>query len=270
MSTELAKKLETIEMSAEIQKSVREDIDEKQRHFFLKQQMAHIKKELGEDDKESVDYTELKQQLNEAKLPKAVRAVADKELGRLARISPSSSEYTVSRTYLDWILELPWEVETTDSLDINKAEIDLNKDHYGLEPIKKRIIEFLAVRKLKADMHGPILCFSGPPGVGKTSLGQSIAKTMGRKFVRLSLGGVRDEAEIRGHRRTYVGALPGRIIQSLKRPAPTTHFLCLMKLTNLATIFVVTRHQPSLKFLIPNKMGHSAIITWRLILIYRK
>ena len=236
VTKKLAERLETIEMSAEIQKSVKSDIDGKQREFYLRQQLAAIKKELGEDN-ENLDLTELKERLEEAELPEDVRIVAEKEMERLKRITPSSSEYTVSRTYLEWILDLPWLKSTTDSLDILQAEKDLNKDHYGLELIKKRIIEFLAVRKLKEDMHGPILCFSGPPGVGKTSLGQSIAKTMGRKFVRISLGGVRDEAEIRGHRRTYVGALPGRIIQSIKKAGTNNPLFMLDEIDKLGNDF---------------------------------
>ncbi len=231
VAKELASRLETIEMSAEIQKSVKSDIDGKQREYFLRQQMATIKKELGDDT--NIDYKELKERMDKVKLPEEVQEVAEKELDRLSRITPSSPEYTVSRTYIDWLLELPWFSSTKDSLDINKAEEDLNKDHYGLERIKQRIVEFLAVRKLKADMHGPILCFSGPPGVGKTSLGQSIAKTMGRKFIRLSLGGVRDEAEIRGHRRTYIGALPGRIIQSIKKAGSNNPLFMLDEIDKL-------------------------------------
>ncbi|MBU0680649.1 MAG: endopeptidase La [Proteobacteria bacterium] len=236
VTKEMAKRLETIEMSAAIQKNVKQDIDSKQREFFLRQQLAAIKKELGEDS-DNLDLVELKDRLAKAKLPKEVAKVAKKELDRLSRISPSSSEYTVSRTYLDWILDLPWKKSTRDSLDIVKAEEHLNKDHYGLERIKKRIIEFLAVRKLKSDMHGPILCFAGPPGVGKTSLGQSIARSMGRKFIRLSLGGIRDEAEIRGHRRTYVGALPGRIIQSLKKAGSNNPLFMLDEIDKLGNDF---------------------------------
>lgn len=231
VAKELAARLETIEMSAEIQKSVKSDIDDKQREYFLRQQMATIKKELGDDS--NIDYKELKERLEKTKLPSNVKEVANKELDRLSRITPSSPEYTVSRTYIDWLLELPWFASSKDSLDISQAEADLNKDHYGLERIKQRIVEFLAVRKLKADMHGPILCFSGPPGVGKTSLGQSIAKTMGRKFIRLSLGGVRDEAEIRGHRRTYIGALPGRIIQSIKKAGTNNPLFMLDEIDKL-------------------------------------
>lgn len=213
---ELSKRLETVETSHKLQESVKKDIDGRQREFFLRQQMESIRKELGEDG-EKVEVKELRERFAVKKLPDETRKVVDKELVRLERISPSSPEYSVTRNYLDWILDLPWLESTTDTLDLSKAESDLERDHYGLKKIKKRILEFLAVRKLKQDMHGPILCFSGPPGVGKTSLGQSIAKTMNREFVRMALGGVRDEAEIRGHRRTYIGALPGRIIQSLKR-----------------------------------------------------
>ena len=216
VARELHKRLETVEMSAQIQKSVKEDMDAKQREFFLRQQLQAIRKELGEEG-ENVDLRDLRERLEKAALTGEAKKAAGKELDRLARIQPSSPEYTVSRNYLDWILDLPWSVSTPDNLDVAQAQRTLDEDHYGLEKIKKRIIEFLAVRKLKQDMRGPILCFAGPPGVGKTSLGQSIARTMGRKFVRFSLGGVRDEAEIRGHRRTYIGALPGRIIQSLRK-----------------------------------------------------
>jgi ATP-dependent Lon protease len=175
--------------------------------------------------------------VEEKALSPQARTVVDKELTRLDRIPPSSPEYSVSRNYIDWILDLPWMDSTTDTLDLNKAEDDLNQDHYGLKKIKKRILEFLAVRKLKEDIHGPILCFVGPPGVGKTSLGQSIARTMNRKFVRIALGGVRDEAEIRGHRRTYIGALPGRIIESLKRAGSNNPVFLLDEIDKLGSDF---------------------------------
>lgn len=217
VASELHQRMTTVEMSKQLQDSMKKDMDERQREFFLRQQLQAIRKELGEEDDEKAEVRELREKIAAKMLPEHARNVAEKEINRLERISPSSPEYTIARTYIDWILDLPWLESTTDTLDLDKAEADLDTDHYGLGKIKKRILEFLAVRKLKEDAHGPILCFAGPPGVGKTSLGQSIARTMGRKFVRIALGGVRDEAEIRGHRRTYIGALPGRIISSLKR-----------------------------------------------------
>jgi ATP-dependent Lon protease len=236
LTADLTKRLETAKMSQQIQESAKSDIDKKQREFFLREQMNAIKKELGED-KDNVEIVELKAKLAEAKLSTEAREVAEKELDRLERIPPSSPEYTVTRNYLDWLLELPWEISTQDNIDIKKAKEDLDRDHYGLDLIKKRIIEFLAVRKLKQDLHGPILCFTGPPGTGKTSLGQSIARTMGRKFIRLSLGGVRDEAEIRGHRRTYIGALPGRIIQSIRKAGSNNPLLMLDEIDKLGADF---------------------------------
>jgi ATP-dependent Lon protease len=233
---ELNKRLETVEMSAQIQKSMKQDMDTKQREFFLRQQLQAIRKELGEED-ENVDLRELRERLATAELTEEAQKAAEKELDRLGRIPPSSPEYTVSRNYLDWILDLPWNISTTDNLDLNNAQKTLDEDHYGLEKIKKRIIEFLAVRKLKQDMHGPILCFVGPPGVGKTSLGQSIARTMDRKFVRISLGGVRDEAEIRGHRRTYIGALPGRIIQNLRKAGASNPIFMLDEIDKIGMDF---------------------------------
>ena len=214
---ELNKRVETAAMSQQLQESFKKDMDENQRKFYLRSQLKAIQKELGEGEDDKVEINELRKRVDETVLSEEARMVVDKELNRLERIQPSSPEYTVSRNYIDWILDLPWAITSTDTLDLDKADADLDIDHYGLKKIKKRIVEFLAVRKLKEDVHGPILCFVGPPGVGKTSLGQSIAKTMNRKFVRISLGGVRDEAEIRGHRRTYIGALPGRIIQSIKK-----------------------------------------------------
>ena len=233
---ELNKRLETAEMSQEIQKSIKEDTDQKQRDFFLRQQLKAIRKELGEEE-DNLDLKELREKFAQTELPPEAKKTAEKELDRLARISPSSPEYTVSRTYIDWLLDLPWLKSTHDSLDIVKAQQVMDEDHYGLDEIKKRIIEFLAVRKLKQDMHGPILCFVGPPGVGKTSLGQSIARSMDRKFIRISLGGVRDEAEIRGHRRTYIGALPGRIIQSLRKAGANNPLFMLDEIDKLGMDF---------------------------------
>lgn len=210
------KYLQTLELGKKIQNEVQDEISRSQREMYLRQQLKAIQKELGEYD-ETSDVGEMKKKIDDADLPEDVNKVAEKELDRLSRMHPSSAEYTVSRSYLDWLTELPWKKSTEDNLDIKSVQNKLNSDHYGLEKVKKRILEYLAVRKLKNDMRGPILCFVGPPGVGKTSLGRSIADAMGRKFVRISLGGVRDEAEIRGHRRTYIGALPGRIIQGIKK-----------------------------------------------------
>lgn len=234
---ELNKKVETAEMSRKLQDSFKKDMDDKQREFFLRQQLKAIQKELGEGEDDKVEINELRKRVDETVLTDESRKVVNKELERLERIPPSSPEYTVSRNYVDWILDLPWAVSSTDTLDLEKAEKDLDRDHYGLKKIKKRIIEFLAVRKLKQDVHGPILCLFGPPGVGKTSLGQSIAKTMNRKFVRISLGGVRDEAEIRGHRRTYIGALPGRIIQSLKKAGTNNPVFLLDEIDKVGSDF---------------------------------
>ncbi len=237
VAKELAARLETVEMSNQLQASMKKDMDERQREFFLRQQLQAIRKELGEGDDDKVEVRELKAKVAEKALSEQARAVVDKEMVRLERIPPSSPEYSMSRNYIDWILDLPWMDSTKDALDLNQAETDLDQDHYGLKKIKKRILEFLAVRKLKEDIHGPILCFVGPPGVGKTSLGQSIARTMNRKFVRIALGGVRDEAEIRGHRRTYVGALPGRIIESLKRAGSNNPVFLLDEVDKLGNDF---------------------------------
>lgn len=213
----LNKEVQVLELGNKIQSQVKEDIDRTQREYYLREQLKAIKKELGELDDHTAEIKELKERIKKAKMPPDALSAAEKELDRLAKIPPASAEYTVARTYLDWLVDLPWSETTGDNLDIHNAQKTLDEDHYDLEKVKKRILEYLAVRKLKADMKGPILCFVGPPGVGKTSLGKSIARTMGRKFIRISLGGVRDEAEIRGHRRTYVGALPGRIIQGIKK-----------------------------------------------------
>ena len=213
----LSRKLEVLELSQKIQSQVKTSMDKTQREYYLREQLKAIQEELGEEDSTKTDVKELKNKLVEAKLPEDVMKEANRELDRLSRMHPSSAEYSVSRTYLEWLTDLPWAKTTTDNVDITGAEKILNEDHYDLEKIKKRILEYLAVRKLKQSPKGPILCFIGPPGVGKTSLGQSIARALGRKFIRMSLGGIRDEAEIRGHRRTYVGALPGRIIQGIRK-----------------------------------------------------
>ena len=209
--------LDILELGSKIQSQVKGDMDKSQREYYLRQQLKAIKEELGEKDEATVEIDEYRAKIEEKNLPDEARKEAERELDRLSRMHPSSAEYTVASTYLDWITALPWHDSSKDNLDIKKARKILDDDHFGLEKPKRRIIEYLAVRKLKPESKGPILCFAGPPGTGKTSLGQSIARALGRKFHRISLGGVRDEAEIRGHRRTYVGALPGRIIQGLRR-----------------------------------------------------
>jgi ATP-dependent Lon protease len=237
LTVNLNERLETLELSQEIQQKIKDGMDKTQRDYMLREQLKAIQQELGEGDERTVEIDELKSKLAETPMPDEVRDVASKELDRLGRMPPAAAEYTVSRTYLDWLLELPWEVATADNLDITAAQKTLDDDHYDLEKVKKRIVEYLAVRKLKQDMKGPILCFVGPPGVGKTSLGQSIARTLGRKFIRLSLGGVRDEAEIRGHRRTYVGALPGRIVQGLRKAGARNPVFMLDEIDKVGTDF---------------------------------
>jgi ATP-dependent Lon protease len=209
--------LSILELGNKIQSQVKGDMDKRQREYYLRQQLKAIKEELGETEDETVEIDEYRAKIHERGLTEEAIKEAERELDRLSKMHPSSAEYTVTSTYLDWLTELPWQKSTEDNLDIKAARKVLDDDHFGLEKPKRRIIEYLAVRKLKPDSKGPILCFAGPPGTGKTSLGASIARALGRKFHRISLGGVRDEAEIRGHRRTYVGALPGRIIQGLRR-----------------------------------------------------
>jgi len=213
----LTSEVQRLQIKGEVQAEVSKRVGKTQKEYLLREQMKQIKEELGDEDQPESDLNELKKKLAAAKLPDDVRVIADKELKRLERINAASPEYTVSRTYLDYLAGMPWMTGTTDSRDINLAEQVLNEDHYNLKKVKERILEYLAVRTLKENMKGPILCFVGPPGVGKTSLGRSIARALGRKFIRISLGGMRDEAEIRGHRRTYIGSLPGRIIQEIFR-----------------------------------------------------
>lgn len=215
--TQVKKEIEVLELSHKIQSEAATEMGRMQKEFILREQLKAIRRELGDSDDRTEELDEFKKKIAEAHMPELALKAAEKELDRLSKMNPSAAEYTVSRTYLDWLVCLPWDRKSKDILDINKALAILDEDHYDLEKVKERILEFLAVRKLKADLKGPILCFVGPPGVGKTSLGRSIARAMGRKFQRISLGGMRDEAEIRGHRRTYIGALPGRIIQGLRR-----------------------------------------------------
>ena len=238
----LSKEIQRIKLGEEIQTEVHDEIAKSQREYYLREQMKAIKKELGEDESQ-VENTEIKDAIKKAKMPEDAEKVALKELDRLTKIPTQSPEYTVSRTYLDWLTELPWSKTSEDSIDISESKAILDEDHYGLKKVKERILEYLAVRALKMEkdpkgaIRGPILCFAGPPGVGKTSLGKSIAKSMGREFVRISLGGVRDEAEIRGHRRTYIGALPGRIIQSLKKAGTNNPVFMLDEIDKLGMDF---------------------------------
>jgi ATP-dependent Lon protease len=213
----MAKETEVLEIQNDINTQARGEMDKSQREFYLRQQMKAIQQELGEGNELQEEIEQYRTKIKKAKMPKEVAEEADRQVGRLERMHPDAAETATLRNYLDWMVGLPWAKSTKDNLDLKKAQKILDEDHYGLEKIKERIIEHLAVRKLKKDSKGPILCFVGPPGVGKTSLGKSIAKALGRKFVRMSLGGVHDEAEIRGHRRTYVGAMPGRIIQSISQ-----------------------------------------------------
>jgi ATP-dependent Lon protease len=213
----LNKEVEVLELSRKIQSQAATEMGKMQRDYILREQLKAIQKELGESDERTQEVEEFKKKIKEAKMPQEAREAALKELDRLSKMNPAAAEYTVSRTYLDWLVNLPWSTRTQDNLDIKEAKRVLDEDHYDLEKVKERILEYLAVRKLKSDLKGPILCFVGPPGVGKTSLGMSIARALGRKFNRISLGGMHDEAEIRGHRRTYIGSLPGRVIQGIRR-----------------------------------------------------
>jgi ATP-dependent Lon protease len=205
-----------IELGSKIQSQVQSEMEKGQREYFLRQQLKAIQEELGEGDEQQAEVNELRTQLAELELPEDVRKAAERELSRLEKLPPAAAEYGVIRTYLDWIITLPWDKTTEDNLDLEQARRVLDEDHFDLDKVKDRIVEYLAVSKLKGDVSGPILCFVGPPGVGKTSLGQSIARTLGRKFTRISVGGVRDESEIRGHRRTYIGAMPGTIIRAIR------------------------------------------------------
>jgi ATP-dependent Lon protease len=233
----LGREIELLELGHKIQSQVQTELNKNQREYYLRQQLKAIQKELGEGDARSSEIEDLEKKIETAKMPEDARKAADKELDRLKMIPPESAEHTVVRTYLDWLVSVPWSVSTDDNLDIKHARSVLDEDHFDLEKVKERILEFLAVRKLKSDTKGPILCFVGPPGTGKTSLGRSIARALGRKFVRLSLGGIRDEAEIRGHRRTYIGSLPGRMIQGLRNAGSNNPLFILDEVDKLGTDF---------------------------------
>ncbi len=237
LSAILNREVELVELGNKIQSQVQSELNKNQKEFYLRQQMRAIQKELGEGDSRSNELDDLRQKIDDANMPEETLKAANNEFERLKIIPPESAEHSMVRTYLEWLIHLPWAVMTDDNLDIPHARQVLDEDHYDLEKIKDRILEYLAVRKLKQDSKGPILCFVGPPGVGKTSLGRSIARAMGRKFVRLSLGGVRDEAEIRGHRRTYIGSLPGRIIQSLRSAGSNNPLFMLDEIDKLGMDF---------------------------------
>ncbi|MGH8006100.1 MAG: endopeptidase La, partial [Candidatus Binatia bacterium] len=237
LSTILNREIELVELGHKIQSQVQSELNKNQKEFYLRQQMRAIQKELGEGEGRSNEIEDLRKKIEDAKMPEEARKAADNELERLRMIPPESAEHSMVRTYLEWLINLPWAVSTADNLDIPHARQVLDEDHYDLEKIKDRILEYLAVRKLKKDPKGPILCFVGPPGVGKTSLGRSIARAIGRKFIRLSLGGIRDEAEIRGHRRTYIGSLPGRMIQSLRTAGSNNPLFMLDEIDKLGMDF---------------------------------
>jgi ATP-dependent Lon protease len=232
----LTRELEVLQVEQDIQSKVRGEMEQGQRQYILREQLKAIQRELGESEL-TPEIDELQKRMEEAHMPEEARKEAERELGRLRSMPQAAAEYQVSRNYLEWLVSLPWDKSTEDNLDIARAEEILNADHYGLDKVKRRVLDFLTVRKLKADSRGPILCFVGPPGTGKTSLGQSIARALGRKFVRMSLGGMRDEAEIRGHRRTYVGALPGRIIQEIRRVGSNNPLFMLDEVDKLGVDF---------------------------------
>ena len=231
VSTALAREIEVLELKGRIESKAEQEMTDAQRQYMLRQQLKAIQSELGEGDSE---VQEIRKRVLEANLPEPIAAVALREVDRLERMTPASPEYQMIRTYLDWVLDVPWSITTEDRLDPVAARQALDEDHFDLDKVKDRIVEYLAVRKLKGDLKGPILCFVGPPGVGKTSLGQSIARAMNRKFVRLSLGGIRDEAEIRGHRRTYIGSMPGRIVQAIKSAGSSNPVLMLDEIDKLS------------------------------------
>ena len=259
--TLISREMQRIKLGEEIQSEVHDEISKTQREYYLREQMKTIKKELGEDEG-SVEIKEIEDKIKAAKMSEEAEKVAMKELDRLSRIPTQSPEYNVSRTYIEWLADLPWSDSTKDRIDLKEALKILDEDHYGLDKVKERIIEYLAVRNLKqkkdpnGSVRGPILCFGGPPGVGKTSLGRSIARAMGREFVRLSLGGIRDEAEIRGHRRTYIGALPGRIVQSIKKAGKNNPVFMLDEIDKLGADFRGDPSSPLLEVLDPEQ-NHS-------------
>ncbi|MBZ0271407.1 endopeptidase La [bacterium] len=252
----LARELALLEAQAKIETMAKEGIHKSQREYYLREQMKAIRKELGETDDRDEEMDLLREKIEKAKMPKAVAAEADKQLKRLSRLHGDSAEAGVVRTYLDWLVELPWTAKTRDKLDLKQAHAVLDEDHFGLEKVKERILEFLAVAKMRGTVKGSILCFVGPPGVGKTSLGRSIARSMGRKFIRVSLGGVRDEAEIRGHRRTYVGAMPGKILMGMKQAGSNNPVFMLDEIDKLGADFRGDPASALLEVLDPEQNDH--------------
>jgi ATP-dependent Lon protease len=237
LSQILARELEVVQLGSQIQSQVQSEVDKGQREFFLRQQLKAIQDELGEGDEQQAEVNELRERIEAAELPEQAQKAAERELSRLEKLPPAAAEHGVIRTYLEWLVELPWSKRTEDNLDIAHAREVLDADHYDLEQVKDRILEYLAVRKLNPSSPGPILCFAGPPGVGKTSLGKSIAKALGREFERISVGGVRDEAEIRGHRRTYIGAMPGTIVRALRDAGSRNPVFMIDEIDKMGTDF---------------------------------
>jgi ATP-dependent Lon protease len=262
LSPLLNREREVLRVGTEIQNQVHQTFSKNQREFFLREQIKAIRKELGESDPTMADASDLDARIAKAKMPPEVEKVARKERERMQAVPTASPEYGVIRTYLDLLCELPWTVTTEDHLDIKRARVILDEDHYDLKAVKDRILEYLSVLKLKRDMKGPILCFVGPPGVGKTSLGQSIARALGRKFVRMSLGGMRDEAEIRGHRRTYIGSMPGRIIQSLRKSGTRNPVFMLDEIDKLGTDSAATPPPPCWRCSTPPRTIPSPTTIW--------
>src|SRR5256885_1039573 len=237
LAAALGKEAEVLELGSKIQSEIQSEMTRTQRDYYLREQMKAIQKELGEGDERTQEIDALRAKIEAAGMSDEAKAEALRELDRLAKMPPAAAEYTVVRTYIDWLVAMPWQQETTDAVDIAPARVILDEDHEGLEKVKDRILEYLAVKKIRPSGKDPILCFVGPPGVGKTSLGKSIARTLGREFHRISLGGMRDEAEIRGHRRTYIGALPGQIVQGLRRAGTRNPVLMLDEIDKLGMDF---------------------------------
>src|SRR5207237_736504 len=237
LAAALGKEVEVLELGSKIQSEIQSEMTRTQRDYYLGEQLKAIQKELGEGDERTQEIDSLRAKIEAAGMPDEAKAEALRELDRLAKMPPAAAEYTVARTYIDWLVAMPWKQETTDDADLARAAAILDDDHEGLEKIKERILEYLAVKKIRPEGKDPILCFVGPPGVGKTSLGRSVARALGRKFHRISLGGMRDEAEIRGHRRTYIGALPGQLAQGLRRAGSRNPVLMLDEIDKLGMDF---------------------------------